>query len=175
MAGKQDWLDEGMKVLATEGAQALTIDRLSGRLGLTKGSFYHHFAGMAGYQGALLEHFERVCTDRYIEALEEAPAEPAAMLDRLLDMVIASQEQGLETAMRAWAQQDAQAAVMMTRVDQARIAYLESLWHRHGRDAAEARHVGQLLYSILVGAGHVLPPLSDADLRAAYRLVLDRI
>ncbi len=173
--GKRDWLDEGIAVLAAEGSQALTIERLSGRLGLTKGSFYHHFAGMAGYQGALLDHFEKVCTDRYIEELEALPSEPTVMLDRLLDMVLASQEQGLETAMRAWAQQDAHAAAMMTRVDQARIAYLESLWLRHGRDATESRHVGQLLYAILVGAGHMLPPLSEEDLRAAYRLVLDRL
>jgi AcrR family transcriptional regulator len=175
MARKQDWLDHGLTVVTDEGAQALTIDRLTGRLGVTKGSFYHHFAGMAGYQTALLGHFERVCADRYIEALEAAPDEPTVMLDRLLDMVLAGKEQALETAMRAWAHRDCQVAEVLSRVDHTRVAYMEGLWLRRGRDKNEARHAAQLLYVMVIGAGHMLPPLSKEDLRAAYRLVMDRI
>ncbi|MEV0081899.1 TetR/AcrR family transcriptional regulator [Saccharopolyspora sp. NPDC050642] len=45
MSGKQDWLDAGLEILADQGVPALTIDRLATKLGLTKGSFYHHFGG----------------------------------------------------------------------------------------------------------------------------------
>ncbi|MBC6449532.1 TetR/AcrR family transcriptional regulator [Actinokineospora xionganensis] len=172
---KRDWLREGIAVLSTEGSQALTIDRLCGRLGLTKGSFYHHFGGMAGYQAALLEHVEKVGTQRFIEVVEAETDEPAAMLDRLLELVLAAHEDGLETAMRAWAQQDPQVGAMMTRVDQGRIAYMESLWLRDRGDPDEARRVGQLLYAIHIGARHMLPPLPQEELRAAYRLLLDRL
>ncbi|SDJ17133.1 DNA-binding transcriptional regulator, AcrR family [Actinokineospora alba] len=175
MAGKRDWLREGISILTEEGSQALTIDRLCGRLGLTKGSFYHHFAGMTGYKAALLEHYERIGTQRFIEAVEADPVEPVVMLDRLLDLVMASTELGLDTAMRAWAQQDPQAGEMMARVDQARVEYMESLWLRHRGDAAEARMVGQLLYAVHVGARHMLPPLQRHELGGVYRLLLDRL
>ncbi len=60
---KQAWLDEVLRTLADEGAPALRIDRLAGGLGLSKGSFYHHFDGMAGYKDALLtlRHWRHRC------------------------------------------------------------------------------------------------------------------
>ena len=42
-----DWIEAGYALLADEGIEALKIDRLCGRLGVTKGSFYWHFTDMA--------------------------------------------------------------------------------------------------------------------------------
>ncbi len=38
---KRKWLEEGLSLLAESGA--LTIEKLTSRLGVTKGSFYHYF------------------------------------------------------------------------------------------------------------------------------------
>jgi AcrR family transcriptional regulator len=46
------WLDLGLDVLATEGPSALRIDPLAARLGLSKGSFFHHFASAAAFRSA---------------------------------------------------------------------------------------------------------------------------
>ena len=72
MAGKRDWLDAGLVLLAEQGAPSVTIERLAERLGLSKGSFYHHFKGMGGYRTALLEHFEAERTTRFMEQAEAA-------------------------------------------------------------------------------------------------------
>src|SRR3569833_3332924 len=72
MAGKRGWLDAGLVLLAEQGAPSVTIERLSERLGLSKGSFYHHFKGMTGYRTALLEHFETERTIRFVEQAEAA-------------------------------------------------------------------------------------------------------
>ncbi|HVK23623.1 MAG TPA: TetR/AcrR family transcriptional regulator [Actinokineospora sp.] len=177
MASKKDWLDHGLDVLAAEGAQALTIERLSTRLGVTKGSFYHHFAGMSGYQEALLERFRQDNTGHHI-ATAEAEAEtgtPAQTLDRLLGSVLAGSRFSLETAVRSWAQREPQVAAVLQEVDKTRMGYLESVCLRAGRDATEAKHLSQLLYVMIVGAAQVLPPLSEKDVEAIYRLVLDRV
>ena len=94
---KQAWLDEGLRTLADEGAPALRIDRLAGRLGLSKGSFYHHFDGMAGYKDALLAHFEREHTSRFIDAVEsrtdlvaEAKLRAAIVAGRVFASLIAA-------------------------------------------------------------------------------------
>ncbi|MEV0105289.1 helix-turn-helix domain-containing protein [Nocardia sp. NPDC050799] len=39
-----DWLQAGYTVLAEEGFRALELDEICRRLGVTKGSFYHHFS-----------------------------------------------------------------------------------------------------------------------------------
>jgi AcrR family transcriptional regulator len=40
--GRDDWLDEGLRLVASLGAPALTLDRICERMALTKRAFYHH-------------------------------------------------------------------------------------------------------------------------------------
>src|SRR5579884_2605293 len=53
-ANRTAYLECALDVLAESGADGLTIAELCGRLGVTKGSFYHHFAGMGEFVTALL-------------------------------------------------------------------------------------------------------------------------
>ncbi len=57
-SARDRWLDLGLDVLATDGLGALRIDPLAARLGLSKGSFFHHFASAAAFRSALLERYE---------------------------------------------------------------------------------------------------------------------
>lgn len=165
MANKRDWLDEGLRLLAEQGAPALTIDRLADRLGLSKGSFYHHFKGGPGFRTALLAHFEAERTTRFIEETEKVPQ--ADRLRALLDLVLApGPGPELESAVRAWALQDAEAREVQERIDRTRSAYVTELCG----DAA----VGQALYLIVVGAGQVVPPLGPRELRRALAVTLGR-
>ncbi len=171
MATEQDWLDEGLAILAAQGVPALTIELLCERLGLTKGSFYHHFRGMPAYRAALLDHFEKRFTTEFIEAVEGERAPAAVRLERLLDLVTgAGDSPGLEIAVRAWAQQDERARAVQERVDRRRIDYLSALWEQRGGQEAEG--MALLLYLILIGAGHLVPSLTAKELRGVYELAL---
>ncbi|GAA3443065.1 TetR/AcrR family transcriptional regulator [Planomonospora venezuelensis] len=172
MATRQDWLDEGLTILAASGAPALTIELLCERLGLTKGSFYHHFRGMPGYRAALLDHFETRCTTELIDLAEADPHAPAAArLERLFDLVGSSGDSpALEVAMRSWAQQDERARAVQERVDRRRTDYLRALWEQHGGEEPET--MARLLYLVLIGAGHLVPPLTFAQVREIYDLAL---
>ncbi len=164
MAGKRDWLDAGLVLLAEQGAPSVTIERLTERLGLSKGSFYHHFKGMSGYRTALLEHFEAERTTRFVEQAEAAEGD---RLSALLRLVLApGPGPELEIAVRAWALQDAEARAVQERVDSARVDYLAEI----SGDAGLA----QALYLVVVGAGQVVPPLTGRQLKNAVELVLGR-
>jgi AcrR family transcriptional regulator len=164
MVGKRDWLDAGLVLLAEQGAPSVTIERLTERLGLSKGSFYHHFKGMSGYRTALLEHFEAERTTRFVE---QAEASEGDRLSALLRLVLApGPGPELEIAVRAWALQDAEARAVQERVDSARVAYLAEI----SGDAGLA----QALYLVVVGAGQVVPPLTGRQLKNALELVLGR-
>ena len=51
---KQDWLEVGLKTLGEFGENGLTIERLTGTLGVTKGSFYHHFRNVEDFREQLI-------------------------------------------------------------------------------------------------------------------------
>ncbi|HEX2316170.1 MAG TPA: TetR/AcrR family transcriptional regulator [Thermomonospora sp.] len=174
MASKRDWLDAGLEILADEGAPALTIERLTGRLGLSKGSFYHHFGGMGGYRTALLRHFEAECTVRYIDQVERDPqAPPLTRLERLVDLVVQAKDSPrLEIAVRAWALQDPEVRRVQERIDATRVAYLRSLWRAHSGDAAEADRIARLFYLVTIGAEQIVPTLTGPELREMYELTI---
>ncbi len=50
-----DWIQAGFALLADGGPNALRVDRLCEQLGVTKGSFYWHFADIAAYRTVLVE------------------------------------------------------------------------------------------------------------------------
>ncbi|CAL9611321.1 hypothetical protein SUDANB99_05605 [Streptomyces sp. enrichment culture] len=175
MAGRRDWLEEGLRVLGEEGAPALTVDRLAARLGLTKGSFYHHFKGMTGYKTDLLAHYEAEHTGRYIaDAEREGGAAPRDRLLRLRDLVLQDKagSDRLEIAMRAWALQDPEVRALQQRVDELRVGYLRELVGGAGGGDADATPLARLLYLLLVGAQQLVPPLPAEELREVYGLAL---
>src|SRR5258707_12195338 len=101
---KRKWLEEGLTLLAESGAGALTIEMLTSRLGVTKGSFYHHFQHFQDYKERLLSFYEDERTLQVIESAErhEMP------LDRLELILQATLDHAgrLEVSLRAWALQD---------------------------------------------------------------------
>jgi len=173
MVTRTEWLDAGFELLADEGAPAVTIERLTGKLGVTKGSYYHHFKGAAGYRAAILEYFEAQFTTRLIDRTEREPdAEPAAKLRHLLRLVLSDPGSArLEIAVRAWALQDPDVRAAQERVDLARTAYLKELCRGLKADLDPDRFA-QLLYLILIGAEQVLPPVTKGDLRDIYAMTL---
>jgi AcrR family transcriptional regulator len=173
MVTRVEWLEAGLELLADEGAPAVTIERLTGKLGVTKGSYYHHFKGAAGFRTALLEYFEAQFTTRLIDTVEREPdAEPWAKLQRLLKLVLSDPDTArLEIAVRAWALQDAEVRAAQERVDRARTAYLRELCRGLKTDV-DADRFAQLLYLILIGAEQVLPSVPKSDLREIYAMTL---
>ena len=171
---RNDWLSAGLEVLASEGADSLRIDRLCTRLGVSKGSFHHHFAGSASYRQALLAEYERRATQSLKLAIA-APtgASPRMILARLTDRVGSDQlyRPELEVAVRAWAFSDPGARQVQEHIDQARIAALEQVWNQLVEDPAEARTAALLPYLVAIGASLVRPPVEAGQLRRVYELL----
>src|SRR5580704_10880646 len=53
----RDWLDLGLKVLARSGFAALKAEKLAKMMGVSRGSFYWHFADIAAFHAAILKHW----------------------------------------------------------------------------------------------------------------------
>jgi AcrR family transcriptional regulator len=170
-AERTAWLEQGLALLAEQGAPAVTLERLCERMGMSKGAFYHHFGSMPKYRIRLLGHFEATYTTAIIDAVDALDTLPAReRLNRLLAEATRHAGPPLEVAMRAWAKQDPEAARVLERVDATRIAYLRALCEEGGHGSPD--RTAKMLYLMLVGAEHLMPPLPKTELRGMYDLLL---
>lgn len=124
---KIDWFDETIRILMKEGSNALTIERLTTGLGVTKGSFYHHFKNYEGFKASLLDYFQQQGTQDIINQVEEQADSPQEKL-RTLMRITCEYPAAMETAIRAWALHDNAVRDYQAAVDTRRIAYVADLW-----------------------------------------------
>jgi AcrR family transcriptional regulator len=176
---KEDWLEEGLLVLSDIGEAGLTIDLLSTRLNVTKGSFYHHFQNRQDFLERMLAHWEYQNTLRFIDITEQEGT-PAEKGKRLTELVLSkADDPPIEVAIRAWAMRDELARSFQERVDQRRIAYIQQLAMERGVEPDTALRMAQIAYTVLIGSQHLVPPISrqqyarlESDLQHYFSMAL---
>ena len=164
---KQRWLDEGLTLLAQQGADGLTIDALLGRLEVTKGSFYHHFKNRKAFTEELLGYWAHEFTSEVIRYSEEGGSVPEK-LERLMSVSVTKVNLPLEIAIRAWAMIDPQVAVFQQKVDQQRQAYCCQLCEGLLEDPGLAQVWGRMLFSVYVGTQQMLPTPTKSEMAAVF-------
>src|SRR5258705_5900348 len=68
----KDWLDQGLKTLTYSGFTALKAEPLAKAMGVSRGSFYWHFADIGAFHAAILKHWREVAAEQIIAGLEAA-------------------------------------------------------------------------------------------------------
>jgi len=116
-------VNAGLKALAKSGFSALKADTLANRLGISRGSFYWHFADVSAFHAAILQHWREIALENIIDEIEGAADD---RLEALLYRAFAG-DTGIERAVRAWATADTRARAEVEAVDVERIRYLRKL------------------------------------------------
>jgi AcrR family transcriptional regulator len=164
-----DWLDQGLRTLAQSGFTALKAEPMAKAMGVSRGSFYWHFADIGVYHAAILKHWRDVAAEQVIANLEVVSKDRDA-LALLLHRAFSSTP-ALENAVRTWATVDPAARAAVQAIDQRRLGYIEALFRQGGLAADVARARAQILYWAFVGYA-----LSDKPLpRARQATVLDEL
>jgi AcrR family transcriptional regulator len=156
----QDWLDQGLKVLAESGFTALKAEPLAKAMGVSRGSFYWHFADIGVYHAAILSHWREVAAEQVIadiEALSKDRDAVALLLRRAFSTTPA-----LENAVRTWATVDPAAGAAVRAIDQRRLGYIATLLRQTGLSADVARARAQILYWAYIGFAASDKPLPPA-------------
>ena len=165
----KDWLDLGLKTLAKSGFTALKAEPLAKAMGVSRGSFYWHFADIGAYRAAILKHWREVAAEQVIANLEAAPDNdnPLALL---LRQAFGGQL-SLEKAVRTWATLDPLAQSAVRAIDRRRLNYVEHLFRASGLSPDVARARAQILYWAFLGFALSEQPLP----RAKQAAVLDEL
>lgn len=176
MPTRSDWLQAGLTAVADDGPDGLRIDRLCRRLGVSKGSFHHHFAGAGDFKRALLDAYETLVIEALNDAIEQTaaitPQESLASLTAAITSTQSFYRPELEVAIRAWAFSDSQVRAVQERVDRRRLESLEGIWSRILDDPAAVHTAALLPYLVGIGASLVQPPTPPGQLRGVYELLL---
>jgi AcrR family transcriptional regulator len=160
------WIEEGLRVLAAGGPDAVRVEVLARALGVTKGGFYNHFDDRPALLGEMLETWERLVIDQVITTVEGEGGDARAKL-RTLFALGSSPAQHLlkiELAIRDWARRDKAVAKRLKRIDNRRMEYLRSLFGEICADEEEIEIRCLQVMFIFIGA-----PLLAADDRGRRR------
>jgi len=176
MPSRSDWIQAGLSAVADEGPNGLRIDRLCQRLGVSKGSFHHHFGGSSDFKQAILAAYEVLVVEALDHAIERTAAgTPKAALADLTAAITSTESfyrPDLEVGMRAWAFSDPEVRAVQERVDARRLESLQGIWSRILDDPAAVRTAALLPYLVGIGASLVQPPTPRDQLRSVYELLL---
>jgi AcrR family transcriptional regulator len=165
----KDWLDQGLKVLAAKGFTALKAEPLAKAMGVSRGSFYWHFADIAAFHAEILKYWREVAAERIITGVEAA-AKDQPPLSVLLRRTF-SGRLVLEKAVRSWAASDAGARSAVQAIDRRRLDYVAGLLAAEGVALETAQARAQILYWAFLGFA-----LSDRPLpQPQHETVIDEL
>jgi AcrR family transcriptional regulator len=165
----RDWLNQGLKALASRGFTALKAEPLAKAMGVSRGSFYWHFADIAAFHAAILARWHEVAAEQIIADVEAASNDenPLALLLRR----VFGERLTLERAVRTWASVDPAARAAVQAIDRRRLSYVEGLLAQSGLSAEIARARAQIFYWAFLGFA-----LSDQPLpKTRQQAVVDEL
>lgn len=178
--GRDDWLDAAFMAVVEGGFDQVRVLALANRLGVTRGSFYWHFADHAELVSALLERW--LARERAGNAQVEAESDPdpgrdlEAVLDAALSHAGADLENmRFELALRGLGRRDPQVAQMLLSVDEQRLALFRAKFERLTGDRRRAVDLAALFYLAIIGSSQALSrPANPPQLKDYLRGVITR-
>ncbi|HYD88780.1 MAG TPA: TetR/AcrR family transcriptional regulator [Vitreimonas sp.] len=158
------WIDAAFDALAEGGVDAVRVDPLAKRLGVTRGSFYWHFADRAALHTAMLKEWRKRQSYRIGSRIESQTSAPYERLKQTLALPNSSprakRAAAIELAIRLWARRDAEAAKAVRHIDRVRMTYYAKLYGEMGLPRAEARKRAFMFYAALMAQAFIV---TDAD------------
>lgn len=154
---KQDWFEAGLELLGKAGADGLTIQALCDLLGVTKGSFYHHFGNMKRFEHELVAHW----AEQYLSTAGNLPVkfdERLILLDAIMNDAF-SRMTAPEVAIRAWAMRDADVRAVVERIEYVRKEFIRGVFRGAMGQERQASLMAEILSSLLIGSFTSFPPL----------------
>ncbi|MFI6318335.1 TetR/AcrR family transcriptional regulator [Nonomuraea sp. NPDC050556] len=149
---REKWIEEGLAALTARGPDAVRIEVLARRLGVTKGGFYGYFADREALLEAMLDTWERESADDVIDRVEREGGDPKTKIQRAGVLTFSSDRLlPIDLAVRDWARRDAAVAERLRRVDNRRMALLREMIGTFCTDPDEVEARSLLAFCVAIG------------------------
>jgi AcrR family transcriptional regulator len=171
---RRAWIEAALQALGEGGPDAVRVEALASRLGVSKGGFYWHFKDRGALLEEALDAWEKTGTDDIIARIDTESADPRERLRRLFGLA-PSAEFTVDLAIREWARRDRDVAKRLRRVDKRRMEFLRSLFAEICVDEDDAAARSMLAFSLLIGTYFIAAPPAGKTKSEALRLALDSL
>jgi AcrR family transcriptional regulator len=154
LIGRDSWIEAGLKELGHGGVEAVRVEVVAQRLGVTKGGFYRRFKDRRALLDAILEAWQRgriAAIEKQVELGGPSARERLRSLIRLYSERLNPEGIAIELAVRQWARSDAAAAAAVASVDATRLRIVAQLYRTLGLSADDAQARALLFYSFIFG------------------------
>ena len=160
---RDDYFAASLAILGEHGPEALSLSALCDRVGVTKGSFYHHFESMAALHEGMLEHWVAAVRNTPTRA---TPSDAHSRLTALRQLAVAANHV-TEVAIRAWAAWYEPAADAVRRVQHRRRELLAATLQDMGIEEDHAVTLARVGITLIVGV--------QSDIDKIDRALLDEV
>ena len=166
---REEWLDLARKTLIRSGIDAVKVERLANKLGVTRGGFYWFFKSRQELLDALLDDWKVANTLPFYDAVEKAGPDGKDQLDAIVGMYLEEKEfnPAYDSAMRDWARTSQKARRAVEEADDSRIGLLTDVFKRMGYEPEEAFIRARVAYFHQVGY-YALGFKEDKKIREHY-------
>jgi AcrR family transcriptional regulator len=162
-----DWEREALELIAEQGVQALAVEPLARRMGITKGSFYWHFSSRESLLEKALSRWEDHDSRNLTASLGEFnhPRDRLVSFFRRVPREKLTHEVYSELCAAAG---HPHVEPVLERVAERRMQHLSAAFRELGLDEAHARNQARLTYSVYLGflqlqRQHQTPNLSSEE------------
>ena len=147
------WLDAAYQLLIEGGVEAVKVMPLAERLGLSRTSFYWHFADREALLAGLIARWQSRNTANLIAQTERPARSITEASLNLCDCWILPElfDSRLEFAIRTWALTDAALSKTLAEADDTRIAAIKSMFLRFDYSESEADIRAHTIYLTQIG------------------------
>ena len=154
--GRQDWLEAGQTLLRTSGVSGLKLRAVASSLGISTGSFYHHFSDFDAYLVALAKYYSGEQLAANIATVLREAHTPYDRIVRASQVARDTALPELIAAMRAWARRDERVAPEVAILEQGLMDFLAECFVGLGFTQEQA--VARAFVMLSVAGGEVPPP-----------------
>jgi len=161
---RQEWIDAALLQLFDAGIGSVNVEQLATRLGVTRGSFYHHFANREDLLRAMLDYWAKRWTYDVRDQIAALGLDPGTTLLALMNAIRNNRAADYDAPFRAWALHDPLARSVVEQVDQARLEVIRKQFEGLGFSGLDAENRARLfLHYEMAAPAMFAGPSSERD------------
>ncbi|UGQ15658.1 TetR/AcrR family transcriptional regulator; helix-turn-helix transcriptional regulator [Yinghuangia sp. ASG 101] len=168
-------MEAGLEALAEGGPDAVRVETLAAKLGVSKGGFYGYFDGRAALLTEMLDEWERRYTTEVIARVDAEGGDAADRIRRAGRLTFSEDPHPIDLAVRAWARTDESVARRLRRVDNERLDFLRRMFGALITDPDEVEARSVLMFTLAIGRHFIAADLHGRTQREAVQLAAEHL